>query len=637
MQAVRAAAAVSTCGSYHVPQAKGRFMQVLGRRMAFAGVAALVATAFLLWHGRSQSIPDQDLSNLVTSTSVAEVRLPLSAKVAIDGGRSAETSVKVSQNIGPASQALPAQSRHYTKLEFAGQPTGDQVRWLRQHGVRVAAFVPPHSLLVGLPDRLDVRQIPGLVGEGRLLLDEKMGPQTRQRMAEATADESVLVFAEFCDGVSGDEAREAAAADGLTVLPRGGLPENVLLARGLGPEVERLASRDVVMRVINAPQRFAESPQDIIRLSDGTTNLDGEVVPTYTAMSAGWDGNGLGSASLKYYFGRLTYDLDSAATKAQIVRALNTWAAMVAITWTQTSLPNQAKSVDISWISSGEAGYPFDGSGGSLARSWYPSPPNPETIAGNIECDDADLWEVGNPGSGFDVYSMVLHELGHALGLGHSESSGAVMYPYIWPNTVHGGLTADDVSGIQSIYASTAAPTVMQWQSVASHGAAGNIALTMANGYVEARSSGLRTIRVTFTRAIDPTSIVAAPLTIVGQTGGAVSLSGCTASLDSSGCVLTVTLASALADGDRYTMAVATTVRGVNLLAVPAGQQVSVGSLLGDADGSGLVAPADVLAARARVGQGAATGNASRDTDNSGSVTGLDMQLIVRQAGRSLP
>jgi len=348
----------------------------------------------------------------------------------------------------------------YTKLEFSGRPTGDQVRWLRQHGARVASFIPPNSLLVGLPAGLDARQIPGLVGEGGLSYEEKVGPLTRQRVAEATADESVLVFAEFCDGVSAAEAREAAVAEGLTVLPRGGLPENVLLARGLGPDVERLALRDAVVRIVNAPQRFAESPRDIIRLSDGTANLDGEVLPTYTTMSAGWDGNGLGSASLKYYFGRLTYDLDSAATKAQIVRALNTWAAVVAITWTETSSANQTKSVDISWISSGETGYPFDGSGGTLARSYYPCPPNPETIAGNIECDDADLWEVGNTGSGFDVYSMVLHELGHALGLGHSESSGAVMYPYIWSSTVYTGLTADDVSGIQSIYAATAAPTV---------------------------------------------------------------------------------------------------------------------------------------------------------------------------------
>jgi hypothetical protein len=50
----------------------------------------------------------------------------------------------------------------------------------------------------------------------------------------------------------------------------------------------------------------------------------------------------------------------------------------------------------------------------------------------------------------FDFFTVALHELGHALGLGHSAVAGAVMEP------VYAGirrtLSADDIAGIQAIY-----------------------------------------------------------------------------------------------------------------------------------------------------------------------------------------
>lgn len=55
-----------------------------------------------------------------------------------------------------------------------------------------------------------------------------------------------------------------------------------------------------------------------------------------------------------------------------------------------------------------------------------------------------------------DLYSVLLHELGHALGLAHSDVLGAVMYPRL--SGVLTDLQPDDLAGIQTIYAAPTLP-----------------------------------------------------------------------------------------------------------------------------------------------------------------------------------
>jgi len=56
--------------------------------------------------------------------------------------------------------------------------------------------------------------------------------------------------------------------------------------------------------------------------------------------------------------------------------------------------------------------YPFDGPGGVLAHTFYPVPVNPETIAGDMHLDADEAWHVG---SDIAIYSVALHEAGHAV------------------------------------------------------------------------------------------------------------------------------------------------------------------------------------------------------------------------------
>ena len=64
-------------------------------------------------------------------------------------------------------------------------------------------------------------------------------------------------------------------------------------------------------------------------------------------------------------------------------------------------------------------------------------------------------WQDG-PGtvsSGIDIQGVACHEFGHALGLGHTNVSGATMFPSISGTGVgQRSIEADDIAGVQSIY-----------------------------------------------------------------------------------------------------------------------------------------------------------------------------------------
>jgi hypothetical protein len=65
----------------------------------------------------------------------------------------------------------------------------------------------------------------------------------------------------------------------------------------------------------------------------------------------------------------------------------------------------------------------FDGPGGTIARA------APEYV----HLDSSELWCVRNvpsKASSFDIYSVVLHEFGHVLGLEHSSNVDDIMSPF---------------------------------------------------------------------------------------------------------------------------------------------------------------------------------------------------------------
>jgi hypothetical protein len=86
-----------------------------------------------------------------------------------------------------------------------------------------------------------------------------------------------------------------------------------------------------------------------------------------------------------------------------------------------------------------------------LAECFLPPSINGGTLAGDIALNTSQAWHIN---SDFDLETVAIHEIGHALGLSHSAISNAVMYAYY--NGVKQSLSSDDIQGIQSIYGAAA-------------------------------------------------------------------------------------------------------------------------------------------------------------------------------------
>ena len=83
---------------------------------------------------------------------------------------------------------------------------------------------------------------------------------------------------------------------------------------------------------------------------------------------------------------------------------------------------------------------PFDGLNNVLAHAYYP------VDGGDIHFDDDENWTTD------ELLPTAVHEIGHSLGLKHSNVQGSIMAPL--KTSIHnsGRLSDDDVNGIRSIY-----------------------------------------------------------------------------------------------------------------------------------------------------------------------------------------
>lgn len=146
-----------------------------------------------------------------------------------------------------------------------------------------------------------------------------------------------------------------------------------------------------------------------------------------------------------------------AGYKAAIVAAFGAWSAVADIAFVEVADPGvgfQDAGAGASDIRI--TGHAFDGPSGVLAHAYYP-PVNGGFAAGDTHFDSAELWKIGFGGPGFDIFQVAAHEIGHAIGLAHTDVPSSLMNPFY--TEAFSGLQADDIAGAVAIYG-VASPSV---------------------------------------------------------------------------------------------------------------------------------------------------------------------------------
>jgi len=95
---------------------------------------------------------------------------------------------------------------------------------------------------------------------------------------------------------------------------------------------------------------------------------------------------------------------------------------------------------------------PFDGEGGTLAHAFFP------VFGGDAHFDDDEDWTVNTP-RGTSLLMTASHELGHSLGLSHSNVRRSLMAPFYRGYEKDVKLDEDDIKGIQALYGDQSAVT----------------------------------------------------------------------------------------------------------------------------------------------------------------------------------
>ncbi len=156
---------------------------------------------------------------------------------------------------------------------------------------------------------------------------------------------------------------------------------------------------------------------------------------------------------LTYFFLNDTDKLAGDRERELVRQAFGLWAAQTPLQFSEVSDGSRADIV-IGWASGEHGdGDPFDGPGDVLAHASFPNPYDERQVF--LHFDDDERWVDSDTGD-IDLLTVAAHEIGHTLGLEHTNDPNALMFPsYSGP---HRFLGQDDIAGAQSLYGLASEP-----------------------------------------------------------------------------------------------------------------------------------------------------------------------------------
>ena len=387
----------------------------------------------------------------------------------------------------PLISGVAGTGRVHLLVQTDGSPLN--IGRLEERDIRVVGYIPDNGVAISVRADEDLSGL-GFRWVGALEAKDRRGfPEA----SAAQDDTSGYYVVQFYSDVDMGNARTLVLGEQVAIRDNPSLLATQLLVSGSHAQMVKLSSEDTVVYIFPASDELIQGTPTTACVSGNTAY--GLVLPIASSLSGGWSSNGDGVAALTYSFGPLTSKIPADTLKQLFVQAQQQWGSLVKLSFTETASRTATRNVDLGFYS-GDHGdqFPFDGPGGVLAHTFYPAPPNSEPVAGDMHMDADEAWGVS--GSGTDFYSVALHELGHALGLGHTTGPLDVMYPFYRRNTT---FSQTDINAIQALYQAhtatppSSAPLGLTVQPVGAQVTTATIGLTGST------SGGQGTIRVSWT------------------------------------------------------------------------------------------------------------------------------------------
>ena len=160
----------------------------------------------------------------------------------------------------------------------------------------------------------------------------------------------------------------------------------------------------------------------------------------YVLQGSRWSSN-----VLTYKILNFSPDLSQSVQISEMKRAFDTWSKYTPLRFIRKTSGSVDIEIKFAVRDHGD-GAPFDGPGKVLAHAFYPQ------YGGGTHMDDDETYSAFDPNRGVNLFQVFAHEIGHALGLAHSQERDALMAPYYRGYIANFQLHIDDITGIRAIY-----------------------------------------------------------------------------------------------------------------------------------------------------------------------------------------